>query len=400
MSTRAGVRERFIFLRTTYMDQALAGKKILVLYTAHTVGHQRIAENISYWLAQAGAQIELREVLKSNPSPAVKYFLRVHLWVNTHAPWLWKFLYLWGFWFTMMPLRLPVAWFQKKEIEKIVTETRPDVVLTTQTSPSAVLSVLKREGRYSGLWGIAFSDYHFHRGWVYPRADFYLTNIDTQTARLTSLGVSEKKIFRVGFALPPLPVSKRAELREQFAIPHDSKVLLVGSGSLGVRLPKDLLSLCDQIVVALSKQGVTARVVVACGRSAEVLTELQQAQSTRPWLMPVSYYDPMSDLYQIADVFMTKPGGLSVAEAGQFGLPLVITHTLPGQEDLNLAYLSSAGYVTSLVNVPHDQWVTRVVDLFMKPSTSVGEGSNFGRVLTPLELPDLGAFVAQLFHTN
>lgn len=388
------------FLRTMYMDKALAGKKILVLYTAHTVGHQRIAENISYWLAQAGAHIELREVLKSNPSPAVKYFLKVHVWVNTHAPWLWKFLYLWGFWFTMMPLRLPAAWFQKKEIEKIITEMRPDVVLTTQTSPSAVLSVLKREGRYGGLWGIAFSDYHFHRGWVYPRADFYLTNIDAQTTRLTELGVSDKKIFRVGFALPPLPPSKRAELREQFAIPQGSKVLLVGSGSLGVRLPKDLLSLCDQVVAAVSKQGATVRVVVACGRSAEVLAELQQAQPTRPWLMPLPYYDPMSHLYQIADVFMTKPGGLSVAEAGQFGLPLVITHTLPGQEDLNLAYLRAGGYVTSLVDVPHDQWVARVVALLMGTNLRSGGSPNFIQVLVPPELSNLGAFVAQLFHAN
>lgn len=382
------------------MEKALLGKKILVLYTAHTIGHKRIAENISYWLAQAGAQIELREVLKSNPSPAVKYFLRVHVWVNTHVPWLWKFLYLWGFWFTMMPLRLPVAWLQKTEIEKIITEVAPDVVLTTQTSPSAVLSVLKKARRYTGMWGVAFSDYHFHRGWVYPRADFYLTNIDSQAEKLARLGVSPERIFRVGFALPPLPLERRAGLRQQFSIPLEARVLLIGSGSLGVRLPKDLLKLCEDVVARLSKEQVDARVVVACGRSVEVLTELQEASKSRPWLMPVSFYDPMSDLYQIADVFMTKPGGLSVAEAGQFGLPLVVTHTLPGQEDLNLLYLEAGGYVTSLVHVPHQEWSAHVAAMLLGSSQNNATRSDFLQVLVPAQLSRLGGFLAGLFHAN
>lgn len=382
------------------MSESLANKKILILYTAHTLGHKRIAENIGYWLTQSQAQVELREVLKSNPSPAVQYFLKAHVWINTHAPWVWKFLYLWGFWFTMMPLRLPVAWLQRKEIEHIVLELKPDVVITTQTSPSAVMSVLKRAGIYSGLWGIAFSDYHFHRGWVYPRADFYFTNIETQTTRLVALGVRRENIFRIGFALPPLPQSKRIMLRDSFAIPDHAKVLLIGSGSLGVRLPKGLLSLCDQVVAAVSRKEAEVRIVVACGRSVEVLAELQQAQLTRPWLVPLPFYSPMSDLYQIADVFMTKPGGLSVAEAGQFGLPLVVTHTLPGQEDLNLAYLTTGGYVSSLVHVPRDLWADKVAALLMGVGDQEVRGQGFDTILTPPHLVHLGKFVSQLFHTN
>lgn len=382
------------------MDNDLVGKKVLVLYTAHTIGHQRIAENISYWLAQAGAQIELREVLKSNPSLAVKYFLRVHVWVNTHVPWLWKFLYLWGFWFTMMPLRLPVAWLQRREIENIIAEVKPDLVLTTQTSPSAVLSVLKRARRYTGLWGIAFSDYHFHRGWAYPRADFYLTNIDSQAEKLITLGVPANRIFRVGFALPPLPSDRRVELRQQFSVPVEARVLLIGSGSLGVRLPKGLLKLCEDVVARLSQEQIDVRVVVACGRSSEVLIELQEAAKSHSWLLPVPFYDPMSDLYQIADVFMTKPGGLSVAEAGQFGLPLVVTHTLPGQEDLNLLYLEAGGYVTSLVHVPHEEWGARVAATLLNSGQNSSTSSGFRQILVPAQLSTLGEFVARLFHTN
>ncbi|MBL8031363.1 MAG: hypothetical protein JNK33_03505 [Candidatus Doudnabacteria bacterium] len=376
---------------------SLENKKILVLYTAHTLGHQRIAENIGYWLTQSHAQVELREVLKSNPSPAVHYFLKVHVWVNTHAPWFWKFLYLWGFWVTMMPLRLPVAWFQRVEIEKCIADFSPDVVITTQTSPSAVVSMLKRANIYTGLWGIAFSDYHFHRGWVYPRTDFYLTNIESQVEQLKRLGVQPQNIFRVGFALPPVVVPAAVQVKERLGIPLSAKVLLVGSGSLGVRLPTGLLAVCDQVVATLRAKEIECRVVVACGRSAEVLEELRDAQKQRAWLVPLSFYSPMVELYAAADLFMTKPGGLSVAEAGQIGLPMVVTHTLPGQEDLNLLYLEGRGYVTSLVHVPQGQWASRIAELVLGGQSLQPDPQEFRDVLAPQSLNTLGQFVAGCF---
>src|SRR6185295_15196539 len=45
-------------------------------------------------------------------------------------------------------------------------------------------------------------------------------------------------------------------------------------------------------------------------------------------------------LYAVADIFITKPGGLSVAEGLSFRLPILITHWLPGQEQLNIQYLA------------------------------------------------------------
>ncbi len=44
-------------------------------------------------------------------------------------------------------------------------------------------------------------------------------------------------------------------------------------------------------------------------------------------------------LYSIADIFVGKPGGLSTAESLRWNLPLLITYTLPGQEEKNLQYL-------------------------------------------------------------
>lgn len=346
------------------MEQTLSGKKVLILYTAHTMGHARIASNIGYWLSAAGATVVLREVLKSNPSPLVKYFLRAHVWVNTRVPQFWNFLYRYGFWVVMMPWRLLAAWLNRGEIETIVRSERPDLIITTQTSPSAVVNVLKWSGAYQGEWGIAFSDYHFHRAWMYPRVDFYLTNIPEQRPELLSRGVSEAQVFQMGFALPPREVVNVSAVRLRLGIPEGARVVLVGSGSLGVRMPEELFAACESVVSQSAQRGERCMVVVVCGRNVELAHELaQRAALDCPWMVPVGYYEPMAELYAIAELFITKPGGLSIIEAAQWRLRCVITHTLPGQEDINVAYLAERRYVTDLTRVPASDWPAQLNDV-------------------------------------
>ena len=381
------------------MDKVLVGKKVLILYTAHTMGHARIAENIGYWLGESGAEVALREVLKSNPSKLIKRFLSFHIWVNTYVPRVWKFLYMWGFWIFMMPWRLLVANFQKSEIEKIVETLKPDIIITTQTSPSAVVSVLKRQKKFAGLWGIAFSDYHFHRAWVYPRADFYLANIEEQEMELTRLGVSKDNIFRMGLALPPLPNIDRDVIRQKLGIARTQKVVLVGSGSLGVRMPEELMKALDELVGRGKSEGLDITVVVACGRNAGLCEELVRARELKPWLIPIGFYEPMYELYAVSDIFLSKPGGLTIAESIRQTLPVFITHYLPGQEELNIEYLEKHKAVVSLYKLEFHKWIEPLLTELKQGliRQSIGVYAGLEGIVSPNNIGSLGHFVASSF---
>lgn len=382
------------------MSEILSGKKILILYTAHTMGHQRVAENIAWWLARGGAQVTLREVLKSDPSPLVEKFLKVHVWVNERAPWLWALLYAWGFWIVMMPFRLVVASFQKGEIVKIIKATSPDLVVTTQTAPSAVMSVLKRQKVFTGLWGIAFSDYHFHRAWIYPRADFYLPNIEEQMPSLRRLGVPDNRMFRIGLALPSHEQADPQRVRALFGIPPTAKVILVGSGTLGVRLPAELYHLLNEIRVGAELRGVDTQVIVACGKSEVLYNAVVAEASTRPWLHPLKFYEPMADVYAAIDLMLSKPGGLTIAETLQVSLPVFVTHYLPGQEKLNIEYLTSRGAIVLLYGSPLSEWVTAIIDELISSARHkyLVAHPEIRALVEPKTLDDLDSFIAQLFH--
>lgn len=384
------------------MTEILSGKKILILYTAHTMGHQRVAENIAWWLTRSGGEVVLREVLKSDPSPLVKKFLKVHVWVNDRAPWLWAFLYAWGFWIAMMPFRLIAANFQKGEIVKLLAAEKPDMVITTQTAPSAVMSVLKRQHVFSGPWGIAFSDYHFHRAWVYPRADFYLPNIAEQLPFLRRLGVPDNRVFRIGLALPLREQADPLKVRALLGIAPAAKVILVGSGTLGVRLPAELYQLLDELRAGAELKGIEAQVVVACGKSEALYTAVGAEARTRPWLHPLKFYEPMADVYAAANLMLSKPGGLTIAETLQANLPVFVTHYLPGQEKLNITYLTSHGAIVLLHGRPLSEWSATIIDELISSARHeyLVEHPEIRALVEPETLYALDSFIAQLFHIN
>ena len=59
----------------------------------------------------------------------------------------------------------------------------------------------------------------------------------------------------------------------------------------------------------------------------------------------MGYVDNVHELMAAADVLISKPGGLSMTEAIQVGLPVVVIDPLAGQETKNTQRLSNAGCV-------------------------------------------------------
>ncbi|MDQ3018367.1 MAG: glycosyltransferase [bacterium] len=310
-------------------------KKILILYTSVGLGHKFNAQNIGYHLEQAGYEVKLHDVLQLQSGLIVKLGEMLHKLVNQKFPFIWRWLYLSeNFNRLTLRLRVPLAGRNNAHVKKVVDEFKPDVVITTQTTASAVMAYLKREKLYTGKLIIAFSDYHLHEYWLYDEADLYLANIEEQKAEMKHLGVAPDKIAVCGITLKPKEVVDLALVRTALSVKAQDKVVLVASGSLGIGFTPELLSGFVRVLVSELK---AVKVVLVCGKNIELQKSLKKMNL--PQTTVLGFYDRLRDLYQIADVFITKPGGLTIAEALQAGTRMVITHWLPGQEELNYNYL-------------------------------------------------------------
>jgi processive 1,2-diacylglycerol beta-glucosyltransferase len=323
-------------------------KKVLILHTSVGLGHKSIAENIGYYLSEAGFEVRLADIGKVQKGKFEKIVVGIHQFINKRLPFVWGWLYRWGH-YIILPFRTFIAGFNYKLAKSYIDDFHPDLIISTQTTASAVVAYLKKQKLYNGKFGIAFSDFHLHKYWLYKEADFYLANTEEQKRQMMALGIPSEKIFVCGITLKPQIKVDPLSVKQKLGIQPTEKVVLVGTGSLG-------LGFKEKDLEELSKLQNT-KIIFVCGKNAELYQKIirlrpnfAKASSGKQGyggqeslnynnVIPLKFYQPMDELYAIADIFVGKPGGLSTAESLRWNLPLVVCYTLPGQEEKNLKYL-------------------------------------------------------------
>jgi processive 1,2-diacylglycerol beta-glucosyltransferase len=312
-------------------------EKILILYTSIGLGHKYIALNIAYHLEKAGYNIKLHDVLQLQSGVMVNLGEWFHSLINRRFPFVWRWLYLNNsFSKVTMPLRVPLAGRNCENIKQVIEQFNPDMVLSTQTSASAPVAYMKRHNMFNGKFVIAFSDYHFHPYWFYKEADHYLVNISDQRNDLIKLGVNSNNISICGITLKPKINADPELVKHKFGL-TGKRVVLMSSGSLGIGFSESLLiDFAKELKVAEPD----IQLVVVCGKNETMKLRLdKKSEDLKLNMTALGFYEPMSELYEITDAFLTKPGGLTVAEALRDNVPMGVTHFLPGQEELNYKYL-------------------------------------------------------------
>ena len=84
-------------------------------------------------------------------------------------------------------------------------------------------------------------------------------------------------------------------------------------------------------------------VTVVCGTNNRLESRLKKAYSGNASIHIRGYVSDMSMLMDSADLYVTKPGGLSITEAAVKGLPMVFVNTVEGCEEHNLEFFVSSG---------------------------------------------------------
>jgi processive 1,2-diacylglycerol beta-glucosyltransferase len=128
------------------------------------------------------------------------------------------------------------------------------------------------------------------------------------------------------------------------------------------------------------------RIVVVMGRQAKqqdlLADQVQYPVPERHWVKLLGFVKDMDRLTALADVFVGKPGGLSVAENATLGVPMIMLDPIPGQETENALLLlnEEAG---KIVRKLHDL-PTRIDDILKMSSAPACQGdSDTGPAVRP-----------------
>lgn len=227
-----------------------------------------------------------------------------------------------------------------RKYRKLVGEYKPDLILSTYFFPASVISYYYEQIPIPN--GVVITDYEAHPMWVYSNVNRYFVAHRDMLRELGDLGVPEEKVRVTGipvrpeFGLTPDP----AELRREKNIPRDIPVLLVMSGGNAIG------PLCEILKVLNEVDGEFYTIVIT-GKNEKVRRELEASRgSFRRDLRILGFVEDMHKWMYLADLLVSKAGGLTVSEALAVGLPMLVIKPTPGQEEANTRFLlrNEAGF--------------------------------------------------------
>jgi len=229
-----------------------------------------------------------------------------------------------------------------------VKQFKPDAVLCTHYLPLEALGRLrakdarKNDGKKplpvpSPLVVSVVTDFEAHALWMESCVDLYCVAAEETKARLVARGASAGNVVATG-----IPISARfsarpdaAAVRKIIGLRDDLPVLLVLSGGFGMGPVVEILAELDKVPQPF-------QTVVVTGRNEELRRDLAAVDRKHPTHV-LGYASNMHELMGVADLIITKPGGLTSSEALAMGKPLFILNPIPGQEAANSDFLLERG---------------------------------------------------------
>lgn len=221
---------------------------------------------------------------------------------------------------------------------------RPSVIVCTHTFPLQMVSNLKKKGRLSvPVVGIV-TDFANHTFWKLDHIDAFVVAHPSIKQEMVRMGISEERVHAFG-----IPVSQRflqkgesTAIRKELGLQNNRLTVLLMGGSLGFGHMRTVYqSLLE------SKRDI--QILAVTGWNQKLKRQLESmsrgyGKETRIF----GYTDRISDLMDISDILITKPGGMTVSEALVKQLPLLILSPIPGQEERNARFLINSGAAAQL----------------------------------------------------
>jgi processive 1,2-diacylglycerol beta-glucosyltransferase len=227
-----------------------------------------------------------------------------------------------------------------------------DLVINTHFLPAEIIAALRKAGKTHVPQVTATTDFETHRLWVNQPCERYFTATDEGALYLHSWGVPKEATFITGIPIHPafsVPVD-RATILAKHGLDGAKPIVLQLAGGFGV-------GPVEKLFTALLTVPMPLQVVAVCGRNETVKADLEKlTRPERHKIKIVGFTKEIDELMAVADLVISKPGGLTTSEALARGAVMVIVNPIPGQESRNSDYLLENGAaikVNNAATLPH-----------------------------------------------
>lgn len=207
-----------------------------------------------------------------------------------------------------------------------------DAVICTHLFSAIILTHLMKRHRLSVKTAFVATDYTFYPGMGACNLQKYFIASKCLAHAYSNQGIPQEAIIASG-----IPVrqkfwkhTEKGDAKYLLGIGRKNKHLLMMGGSMGCGPMEKMLK---RIVDRLPKN---AEVSVICGTNRQLYRKLNVRYRNHPRVHIVGYTDKMPLYMDSADLYLTKPGGISVTEAAVKNIPMSFINAVAGCEQYNM----------------------------------------------------------------
>lgn len=328
--------------------------KILILSASVGAGHLRAAEAVELALRELAPEAIIRniDVLQWTSKAFRRIYGRAYLDLVNKAP------HVLGYFYDMLDqppgphrksdrLRLLVERLNLGKVTRFLQAEHWDIIVNTHFLPAEIIAFLKRTGKITVPQMTVTTDFETHRLWVSQPCEQYCTATEEGAAYLEYWGVPAQDIRVTGIPIHPVFSQSfdRAALLNKYGLTGNRPVLLQLAGGFGV-------GPIEKIFENLLKIALPLEMITVTGRNAEVKNSLEQITiPDRHHALVLGFTDKIHELMAMADLVISKPGGLTTSEVLACGAAMAIVNPVPGQESRNNDFLLENGAAIKINNI-------------------------------------------------
>ena len=317
-------------------------KRIAILTLSVGSGHVQAAKVIERALDDGAEMVEVRtfDAIQLARQWFLWLYVQPYWWMVRHAPGLWRRIFERRQ--RMRHRSTAPHWMFRRGCVEVLRQLKafsPHLIIATEIGAAEIAALGKREGWFNAPITAVQTDLETEHPWAQREIDIYCVATEQARGQFIEWGISPNRILVCGIPIDPafaLPFD-RPELLRALGLDLNRPVVLVMGGGMG---PAPL----DEIVQSLEKCRLPLQVLVVAGHDLAMRARLEALHGKIALnLHTFGWSENIPELMAAANLLITKPGGVTTAEAMAAGLPMILTHPIPGPEEGQIRFLEQNG---------------------------------------------------------
>jgi len=354
---------------------------VLILTSAFGNGHISVASAIKEQLLEEQPELKITtEDIMDISTPKVKnVFFDTYTLLTRKHPDIYNFFY-------KIKKDIPNNWMDDivyniylKRVGDYIENCKPKLIVSTFPLCSGFVSKVKEKYGIDIPLITAITDVVDSWEWIHNKTDMYFVPCKRIGEKLVLKGIDQNKIRITG-----IPVKK-----EFLNIERNQKnfrqVLIMGGAMDKLGLSPELLHKLNNIQ--------NTKTIVVTGKNEELYNRLTET-GTFDNVEILGYTKDVARLMDESDLVVTKPGGVTLFEAINKGIPVLLKSSMVGQEEENVNFIKTSGI--GILIEGESTLFNQVESALNNPESLMNIRRNIEEIQTQMEPRKLGTYALEL----